>query len=159
MPVQTLRVKVEINTREHFFVLGRHTLPVSVDNPWFSGRADVCTYRIEELLATKLRALYQRKKGRDLFDLWLALTSLALDEDALVNCFDHYMNTGATRVSRAEFEANVALKLASPAFREDILPLLPPDSTYDVAQAAETVSRRLVARLQGSPWQGSAATV
>ena len=28
------------------------------------------TYEIDELIATKLRALYQRGKGRNLFDLW-----------------------------------------------------------------------------------------
>jgi predicted nucleotidyltransferase component of viral defense system len=35
---------------------------------------------IEELLGAKLRALYQRKKGRDLYDLWLALTTLSVDD-------------------------------------------------------------------------------
>jgi len=30
---------------------------------------------LEELLGTKLRALYQRRKGRDLFDLAVALTA------------------------------------------------------------------------------------
>jgi predicted nucleotidyltransferase component of viral defense system len=28
------------------------------------------TYELDELMATKLRALYQRRKDRDLFDLW-----------------------------------------------------------------------------------------
>ncbi|MBM4319451.1 MAG: nucleotidyl transferase AbiEii/AbiGii toxin family protein, partial [Deltaproteobacteria bacterium] len=42
-------------------------LPFRVENPWFSGAADVATYALDELLSTKLRALYQRKKGRDLF--------------------------------------------------------------------------------------------
>ena len=36
---------------------------------WFTGAAKVLTYDLDELLGTKLRALYQRKKGRDLFDL------------------------------------------------------------------------------------------
>lgn len=44
-------------------------------NSWFSGRSELTTYALEELLGTKLRALYQRKKGRDLFDLQKALTS------------------------------------------------------------------------------------
>ncbi len=41
---------------------------------WFSGRAAVRTYRLDELLATKLRALYERRRGRDLFELWDAWT-------------------------------------------------------------------------------------
>jgi predicted nucleotidyltransferase component of viral defense system len=75
-PIQPLRLKVEINTREHFTVLGIRRRPFQVDDPWYSGQAEIGIYGIEELLWTKLRALYQRKKGRDLFDLWLALTDL-----------------------------------------------------------------------------------
>ena len=33
-----------------------------------SGKCEITTYSLNELLGTKLRALYQRKKGRDLFD-------------------------------------------------------------------------------------------
>ena len=51
----------------------------SVDNPWYQGSAEVTTYLPEELLGTKLRALYQRKKGRDLFDLHYALENLDVD--------------------------------------------------------------------------------
>jgi len=39
----------------------------------------VLTFEPAELVATKLRALYQRRMGRDLFDLWLALTHIGLD--------------------------------------------------------------------------------
>ena len=39
-----------------------------MENSWFSGRCELTTYALEELLGTKLRALYQRAKGRDLFD-------------------------------------------------------------------------------------------
>ncbi len=64
-----LRLKVEINTREHFAVLGFTKRPFSVESRWYSGRADISTFELDELLATKMRALYQRRKGRDLFDL------------------------------------------------------------------------------------------
>jgi predicted nucleotidyltransferase component of viral defense system len=72
-PLSTRRLKTEINTREHFAVLGTDTRPFTVDNPWFTGTAALTVCHLDELLGTKLRALYQRKKGRDLFDLWLAL--------------------------------------------------------------------------------------
>ena len=49
---------------------------------WFSGHAKVLTFPLEELLGTKLRVLSQRRKGRDLFDLWLGLEHLAADPDA-----------------------------------------------------------------------------
>ena len=74
-PVATMRLKVEINTREHFSILGIGRRTFAVKNPWFQGEADIPTYELEDLLGTKMRALFQRKKGRDLFDLWLALGS------------------------------------------------------------------------------------
>ena len=63
-----LRLKVEINTREHFAVFGFTRRPFSVASRWYSGTAAIATSELDELLATKLRALYQRRKGRDLFE-------------------------------------------------------------------------------------------
>jgi len=68
-----MRLKVEINTREHFALFGYARIPFTVTSRWFEGTADIVTFELDELLGTKLRALYQRKKGRDLFDLALAL--------------------------------------------------------------------------------------
>lgn len=48
-PVQRMRLKIEINTREHFSLFGIQHREVLVDSPWFSGRAEVSTYQIEEL--------------------------------------------------------------------------------------------------------------
>jgi predicted nucleotidyltransferase component of viral defense system len=154
LPVQQTRLKVEINTREHFAVLGRYRRQLAVKSRWFSGTAKISTYQIEELLATKLRALYQRKKGRDLYDLWLALTSVAIDDRAVVECFARYLEQAGTPVSRAEFEANLIAKLETPAFRGDLAPLLPTGTSFDVAVAAEVVLTRLVAKLRGEPWKG-----
>ncbi len=64
-----LRLKVEINSREHFCLYGYKEHLFSVESRWFRGSAKILTYELEELLGTKLRALYQRRKGRDLFDL------------------------------------------------------------------------------------------
>lgn len=72
-PPLALRLKLEINSREHFSELGFAKIPFIVENRWFAGDALVNTFAVDELLGTKLRALYQRKKARDLFDLWLAL--------------------------------------------------------------------------------------
>ena len=73
-PAGRRRLKIEINTREHFSVLGLARKQFDVSNPWFEGTAPITAYQLEELLGTKLRALFQRKKGRDLFDLSLALS-------------------------------------------------------------------------------------
>jgi hypothetical protein len=118
------------------------------------------TYQLEELLATKLRAFYQRKKGRDLFDLAVALDRYpALDVASLIDCFLRYMGSTGCSASRAEFEANLAEKLADPAFHADVGPLLASHALagsikFDVAKAAETVHRLIISRLPGEPWKG-----
>ncbi|MGH8681873.1 MAG: nucleotidyl transferase AbiEii/AbiGii toxin family protein [Burkholderiales bacterium] len=147
-PITPLRLKVEINTREHFFVLGPHRMRFAVDNPWHSGSADLLTYAPEELLGTKLRALYQRKKGRDLFDLSQALTRLsALDPEKIVACFLRYLEHGGLRVSRAEFEENLAAKLADEVFLRDLPPLLGVGISHDPAAAFAQVREVLLSRL------------
>ena len=68
-----IRLKIEINTREVQAFDGPVARRLEVVNPWFTGQADLPTFSPEEMLATKLRALLQRNKGRDLYDLAEAL--------------------------------------------------------------------------------------
>jgi predicted nucleotidyltransferase component of viral defense system len=72
-------------------------LSYRVDSHWWSVSADVRTFRIEEILATKLRALYTRRKGRDLYDPWLTLTELTLDDQLIVDGLAHYSLTASVR--------------------------------------------------------------
>ncbi|MEM6642617.1 MAG: nucleotidyl transferase AbiEii/AbiGii toxin family protein [Bacteroidota bacterium] len=55
--------------QEHFNILDWVDFPFEVENDWFSKQAQIRTYNLNELLGTKLRALHQRSKWRDLFDL------------------------------------------------------------------------------------------
>jgi predicted nucleotidyltransferase component of viral defense system len=54
-----LRLKLEINCKEHFHVLDWVDFPFEVKSDWFSGSASIKTYSINEHLGTKLRALYR----------------------------------------------------------------------------------------------------
>lgn len=155
MPVQKMRLKVEINSREHFSVFGINRRRFGIKNPWFSGVTDIGTYQVEELLGTKLRALYQRKKGRDLYDIWLALTSLKIDDRKIVQCFERYLENDGISVSRAEFEENLIGKLKDPGFINDVVPLLPTGVNYNITAAGELIHNRLVTRLRGDPWKGN----
>ena len=85
-----MRVKVEMNAFERSPARPTVTRAFDVDSPWFSGRADVPTFVLEELIATKIRALFQRKKGRDLFDLWLAVEHAGVPPQDIAACFDPY---------------------------------------------------------------------
>lgn len=149
-----LKLKVEINSREHFSVLGFERRQFSVGSRWFSGNATIQTYQLDELLGTKVRALYQRKKGRDLFDLWTAFTFTRIKPEQIISCFLQYMEHEGHRISRAEFEKNLSEKLQDPRFFEDIGPLLLKNSGWDFQKAADFVMDDLIVLLPGDAWQG-----
>lgn len=123
-PLTKLRIKIEINTRENFSILERLAKNFSVQSDWFSGEAKINTFQFEELIATKLRALYQRKKGRDLFDLWLALNQQYLDIERTIEVFLQYIKKEGNPITRTQFEKNLNLKLQEHAFLNDIKQLL-----------------------------------
>jgi len=155
-PPLTMRLKVETNTREHFSVYGFKEIPFSVSSRWFEGSCSIHSYELDELLGTKLRALYQRKWGRDLYDLATALKNPEVDPARIVATFLKYMDHEGHKVTRAQFEKNFALKMGDPEFVADISPLLADGHEWDAEAAAPLVSSRLIALLPGEPWKGKA---
>ena len=151
-----LKLKVEINSREHFTVLGFEKRIFAVDSRWFSGTTSILTYHLDELLGTKIRALYQRKKGRDLFDLWTAFVTAKVQPERVIDCFLHYMENEGRRITRAEFERNLLAKIDDPRFIADIEPLVIANSGFDLPWASEFVFNSLVTLIPGEPWQGKA---
>ncbi|MFN7943040.1 MAG: nucleotidyl transferase AbiEii/AbiGii toxin family protein [Thermoanaerobaculia bacterium] len=149
-----LRLKLEINSREHLCVLGIENRPFEVRSRWFTGAVSISSYTLDELLGTKLRALYQRRKGRDLFDLWWAATHAAVDFDRVVACFREYLKADGLRVSRAEFEANLHGKLQDRVFQADLGPVLARGVAWDLGQAASFVLDEIAPRLSGEAWKG-----
>ena len=98
-----IRLKVEINTPEIEAADPAAEIPFSVVNPWFSGESAVLTFSREEMLATKLRALLQRDKGRDLLDLAHAITVFeGLDEGRVVEYLGHYHVLSDQTISEAQ---------------------------------------------------------
>jgi predicted nucleotidyltransferase component of viral defense system len=153
--VPSMRLKLEINTREHFSVLDLVQRRYEVSNGWFTGSADITTYELDELLGTKLRALYQRKKGRDLFDLWTTAQNAAVNPKRLVECFERYVEHDGLRISRAEFESNLYKKLNDSSFGRDVEPLIASGVEWNPAAAAEYIFTVIVPLLSGNPWKGS----
>lgn len=157
-PELQIRVKVEINTAEVDAYDPPVQVPFRVDNPWFSGAAEVVTFSREEMLATKLRALLQRDKGRDLFDLAHGLTVFGnLNLDRIVRCLDFYLDRAGLSISRAEAERRMFAKLARSTLAHDIRHLLPAVEAVRIDDEAvktafATVFTGLVSRLPGEPW-------
>ncbi len=150
-PVTPLKLKIETNTREHLCVLGKQKLSFRVNNPWCQGETDISTYAIEELLGTKLRALYQRKKGRDLFDLSEALIRLPhMSHGNIVTCFIRYLENANQKVTRDEFVKNLEAKLLDKIFLNDVPPLLSHEHSFDARVAAQRVIDALISKLPES---------
>ena len=150
-----LKLKVEINTREHGSKLGYQVYSYSMENDWYQGSADILSFAPEELFGTKLRALLQRRKNRDLFDLHHGLEQLGLNPATLIACLDHYLALEGKPISRAIAEQRMLDKL-SRSLTEDIAPLLPANIRFndeDAIQAFEKVWRQLIVRMQGEAWK------
>lgn len=153
-----IRLKVEINTVEIEIYDGPHALPFRVDNPWFAGEAEVATFSREEMLATKLRALLQRNKGRDLFDLAYALDVFeSLKTERVVAYFGQYLQRSGLAISRAEAEQRMFAKLNNPGFLADMRPLLAAAEAARLTDDATKVAfakvfYRYVVLIPGDPW-------
>lgn len=118
-------------------------------NDWFTGNASITTYHIFELLGTKLRALYQRKKGRDLFDLYYASQFLQLDYNQIIHCFREYMKFSAGKSpTQKQFLLNLEEKRSSAIFRGDMEGLLRPGIFYDQEIAFDWLIKNIIEKLK-----------
>jgi predicted nucleotidyltransferase component of viral defense system len=146
-PVVRLKLKVEINCREHVPVFGVVKMPFHVKSPWYTASAVITTYSLEELLGSKIRALYQRSKGRDLFDLWYAMTIAHPSIVKTAECFSAIMRESGFKIHRRDFLNNMTRKMGDADFRSDMSGLLRPGIEYDIDAAWELVARKLISIL------------
>ena len=157
-----IRLKLEINTRERDAYDPPVEFPFTVDNPWFSGTANIPTFSNEELLATKLRALLQRDKGRDLVDLSHALITFPdLNVRRMVELFGRYLALTNQAISRAQAEQRMFGKLDRPNFLADVRSLLTADEAgrFDdkaAMTAFVAVFSRIIRQLPGESWARTA---
>lgn len=145
-PNPKMKIKIEINTREHFTVDGIRNFNLECKSDWFTGSAGITTFSTEELLSTKLRVLYQRKKGRDLFDLWTA-RGLNPDFKKTVEIFKVYLKSENLIITKIEFLNNLAAKIEDPVFQKDIKPLILNSYDYDPREAFEFVKTNYLSLL------------
>ncbi|XSC42799.1 nucleotidyl transferase AbiEii/AbiGii toxin family protein [Bradyrhizobium sp. RDT10] len=153
-----IRLKIEINTRERTACDTPQSLPFKVENTWFTGTADISTFSNEELLSTKLRALLQCHKGRDLIDIAHALDIFeGFDASTTVEVLGKYLAAGGISISRAEAEKRMFTKLNNPNFMADVRPLLSADEAEDfdddAAKAAFVkVFSKIIRLMPGEAW-------
>ncbi len=141
------KLKIEINTVEHFQVFPLKTVPLSIDSAWFKGSADIVTYEIDELIATKLRALYQRRKGRDLFDIWYVTDRNLINLDRVLDIFYQYFSYNDVKISGEAFLKNLELKKHHRDFRMDMSVLLPSRLRWNFDEAYECVVEKVISKM------------
>ncbi|WP_127716695.1 nucleotidyl transferase AbiEii/AbiGii toxin family protein [Halobacteriovorax sp. HLS] len=139
---ETSRLKIEINTRETLPQEKLNAVPFKVESEYFSGETVVMSFDKEEMIGTKIRALYQRRKGRDLFDLY-ELSKLDLNWDKIVDSFKK-LDIG---VSQKEYAKNLEEKMQDQGFLEDLGPLLPADIEYDVELAYQWFEAEVLSKI------------
>lgn len=145
-----IRIKVETNIAETGFFKKPIEIDHEVDSRWWSGKAPIPTFVLEEMMSTKVRALYQRRKGRDLFDLWLVLVHEEVNTAEIVAGLRHYMQEAV--FTYPQLRQNLVEKLADAGFRTDLDALLTaaPDE-YNVDAAADVVMEKLGSWLDNAP--------
>ncbi len=152
----TARLKIEINCNERTPV--NAIVPLVYHPPNLVAGLDAVTlktYDIDEMLGTKMRALYQREQGRDLFDLWWALNWTGpdgrhrADPESIVSIFADYMAREGLGVDAQSYERSLDAKLANPAFIADVEPLLRPGlhPRFSVAEAVARVKSDIVSAM------------
>lgn len=141
------KIKIEINTREHFHVYDLVKIPYAVESSWFKGETAITVYTLEELLGTKLRALYQRKKGRDLFDLYMFLSGYTLEREKIIGAFTKYMAHENRTIQKTDFQKNLSLKIKDSIFLNDMQNLVIQPELYDIQKAYTLINDALIAHL------------
>ena len=141
------KLKIEINTTEHFQVLPLRVEKFEVQSEWFNGSADIITYEIDELMATKLRALYQRRKGRDLFDVWYVTKQKLIDLDRVFEIYSKYCANDNTHIRGEDFLKNLALKKNHPDFQSDMSSLLSIELNWSFEESYQFVVDNVISRL------------
>ena len=145
-PGRMLDIVVEANVTE------RKSHRAVVEMPFgfpFRGKpvqTQIKGYDIHEMLGTKLRAMFQRKRGRDLFDLYWALTqsTSTIDPSEIIESFQHYMKQERTKAGRAEFIGILEAHLQDPGFCSDMESLLRDGISYDPKAAGKYVKKHLL---------------
>lgn len=145
-PVQILKLKVETNCREHKSVYELQKKHFEVNSLWFNGECHITTYQIEELLGTKLRALYQRKKGRDLYDIYKAvLSDTSLSIEKILKSFQSYLKNETGGIpARNIYLKNIEDKMNDPEFLGDTIALLSPDEIYNPNEGFDLINKEII---------------
>ncbi|ROH85419.1 nucleotidyl transferase AbiEii/AbiGii toxin family protein [Pseudomethylobacillus aquaticus] len=141
-----LEIVLEVNATERTPYQPIAQLPFALQLRNQTQQTTVRGFDIHEMLGTKMRALFQRTRGRDLFDLYWALTQspVPVSPTKIIDAFQHYMRQEQSQTGRADFIEAMQHKLADKGFLTDMNPLLRTALSYDPKTAGEYVTEHLL---------------
>jgi len=146
-PIIPLKLKVEINTREHFNFLSLDEIELHIDSSWFNSNSKVKTFNINELLGSKLRALYQRSKGRDLFDIWYVMMKTEVNPAVVIDSFHKFIEFQGITIKRDDYLKNLEDKISDTLFLGDIKALLRPGVDFIPELAFNVIKSELIMKI------------
>jgi predicted nucleotidyltransferase component of viral defense system len=148
-PGRMLDIVVEANVTERTPHLSVVAIPFQFPFREQPVQTQIKGYDIHELLGTKMRAMFQRKRGRDLFDLYWALTKSTspVEPAGIIESFLHYMKQEGTKASRAESIGILEGHLRDRGFCSDMEPLLRTGISYDPQVAGVYITTNLLSLL------------
>lgn len=149
-----LEIVIEVNATERTPYMKIAELPFNLKHRNQTSQTMIRGFDIHEMLGTKMRALFQRTRGRDLFDLYWAMTetSTPIDKTKVIDAFVHYMKQEKSDATRDDFISAMDSKLADQGFLNDMKPLLREGLTYDPIIAGKYVTENLLMLLpDGAP--------
>jgi predicted nucleotidyltransferase component of viral defense system len=145
-PGRQLAIQIETNVTERVSYRPIQKLPFAF--PFRGEKIDtlISGYDIHEMLGTKMRALFQRKKGRDLFDLYWALAHARppVNPAIIIDSFLHYMKQEGTIALRGAFAEALRGQLENRGFCRDMEQLLRNDIKYASGEAGQLVQKKLL---------------
>jgi predicted nucleotidyltransferase component of viral defense system len=148
-PGRRLEIVVEANMTERRPHRPVADLPFTY--PFREGAAStrIRGFEIHEMLGTKMRALFQRRRGRDLFDLYWALTRSAVPVEpaGIIESFRFYMEQEGSQARRRDFVGILDGHLADPGFCSDMESLLRTGISYEPRAAGDLIRSELLGLL------------
>jgi len=126
--------KIEISHVERFPILDSVQKQLATPD----GQANVITYQIEELTATKLRAFFERLKGRDIYDLFF-ISRLELHPIITRKMFLYYFYRSRKVFNPKVHYGNLSKRYSSEKYVDDVSTFIKPTVTFSLKEAAQQV--------------------
>lgn len=123
-------LKIEISNVERFSVL--QPIEIELDG------VKINTYRLEELTATKLRALHSRLKGRDIYDLYF-VSKIDMNTELMRKLVIYYFYRAGKIFNSKLFFRNIKEKFRSKKYVDDVSGFVRPDIKFSIKDAVKTV--------------------